>query len=112
MARSPVPPPRASTVREELRETLLDAPATAHELSARVGVRERDVAEHLAHLARSLEARGEHLSVEPATCLGCGYVFRKRERLTRPSACPRCRGTRIDPPVFRIHRPSGSGDEP
>jgi predicted Zn-ribbon and HTH transcriptional regulator len=26
--------------------------------------------------------------VEPAQCLGCGFVFRKRARLDRPSACP------------------------
>jgi transcriptional regulator len=95
-------PARAATVREALRAVLVEGPASARDLSERVGIRERDVAEHLEHLARSLAARGERLAVEPATCLACGYAFRGRARLTRPSACPRCRATRIDPPVFRV----------
>ena len=104
--RPPTPPPaRALTVREALRRALLEGFATAKELSARVGVRERDVAEHLAHLERSLQAKGERLVVDPARCLACEHVFRKRERLSRPSACPRCRSTRIDPPAFRIAAP-------
>lgn len=89
-------------MREALADALRRAPATARELSVEVGVRERDVPEHLAHLARSLEARGEALHVEPAACVACGYVFRKRDRLGRPSACPACRSTRIDPPVFSV----------
>ena len=90
------------TLREELAEALRRAPATARDLSRDVGLREKDVAEHLGHLARSLEGRGERLEVEPATCIACGYAFRDRRRLTRPGACPRCRSTRIDPPLFRI----------
>ncbi len=91
-------------MREELREALREGPATARELSSRVGVREREVAEHLEHLARSLASEGERLALDPAACLACGYVFRGRSRLSRPSACPRCRGTHIEPPAFRIER--------
>ena len=98
----PVPGARATTTREALRAALREGAATARELSARVGVREKDVAEHLAHLARSLEHEGERLEVVPASCIECGYAFRHRDRLTRPSACPRCRSTRIDPQVFRL----------
>jgi predicted Zn-ribbon and HTH transcriptional regulator len=101
-ARPAVPAPRAETVREALRRALRTGPASARDLSVEVGLREKDVAEHLAHLARSLEHRGERLVVEPASCVACGYAFRDRERLTRPGACPSCRSTRIDPPVFRI----------
>ena len=99
-----VPPARGSTLREALRAALGEGPASARDLSERVGARERDVVEHLEHLRRSLAARGEELAMDPASCLACGYVFRGRERLTRPSACPRCRGTRIEPPVFRVQR--------
>jgi predicted Zn-ribbon and HTH transcriptional regulator len=100
----PTLPERGVTVREELRAALLEGPATARELSTRAGLREKDVTEHLGHLARSLERRGEQLVVEPAACIACGFVFRSRERLTRPGACPKCRSTRIDPPAFRIER--------
>jgi predicted Zn-ribbon and HTH transcriptional regulator len=96
------PSPRGETVRESLRRSLLRGPATARDLSAERGLREKDVAEHLAHLARSLPHRGERLEVEPASCLACGHLFRDRTRLTRPGACPACRSTRIDPPVFRV----------
>ncbi len=96
------PPPRAQTLRDALRRALRAGPATAKDLSFDVGLREKDVAEHLAHLARSLEHRGERLVVEPPSCVACGYTFQDRSRLTRPGACPKCRSTRIDPPVFRI----------
>jgi hypothetical protein len=95
-------------VREALRRALREAPATARDLSVLAGIREKDVAEHLAHLSRSLPHRGERLVVEPASCMACGYAFAGRTRLARPGACPRCRSTRIDPPVFRIE-PSGEG---
>ncbi len=95
-------PARGETVRATLRDLLRKGPATARDLSTLAGIRERDVAEHLAHLARSLAPRGERLAVEPAACLACGYVFSGRTRLTRPGACPECRSTRIDPPAFRI----------
>lgn len=97
------PQERGETSREALRRALRDGgPATARELSQVAGIREKDVAQHLEHLARSLAHRGERLVVEPASCLACGYAFRDRTRLTRPGACPSCRSTRIDPPAFRI----------
>ncbi len=91
-------------MREQLRTAFLEGPATARELSTRARLREKDVTEHLSHLARSFEHRGERLVVEPSGCIACGFVFRWRERLSRPGACPSCRSTRIDPPVFRIER--------
>ena len=93
---------RTRTVRETIREELLREPATARELSERVSIREKDVAEHLEHLEKSLRARGERLVVEPASCIACGYAFARRSRLTRPGSCPECGSTRIDPPSFRI----------
>lgn len=102
----PIPAARGSTVRTALKEALRTGSAqevrTAKELSAAVGISEKDVAEHLAHLERSLKPEGLRLEVTPAECLACGYVFRERTRLTRPGACPKCRSTRIDPPAFRI----------
>jgi predicted Zn-ribbon and HTH transcriptional regulator len=96
------PGARGETVREAIRRSLLGGPATTRDLSGEVGVREKDVAEHLAHLQKSLAHRGERLVVTPAACIACGFAFRERERLSRPGACPKCRSTRIDPPTFRI----------
>jgi predicted Zn-ribbon and HTH transcriptional regulator len=96
------PSSRAETIRAAIRRALAAGPATARDLSELVGVREKDVAEHLEHLSRSAPHRGERLVVEPPTCIACGFRFRDRTRLTRPGACPSCRSTRIDPPVFRL----------
>ncbi len=99
------PQARGTTVRAALEEALAAAPEqglTARELSGAVGIPEKDVAEHLVHLEKSLKALGGKLQVLPAECLACGFVFRDRRRFTRPGACPQCRATRIDPPAFRI----------
>ncbi len=96
------PPARHETIRAALHRALQQGPATARDLSVEVGIREKDVAEHLAHLSRSLAQRGERLVVEAASCIACGYRFTGRTRLERPGSCPSCRSTRIDPPVFRI----------
>jgi predicted Zn-ribbon and HTH transcriptional regulator len=93
---------RHATVRSALREVLREGPLTARELSARVGISEKDVSGHLQHLARSLRHDGDRLRVEPAQCLVCAFVFKARTRLTKPSKCPACRSERVDPPRFVI----------
>ncbi|HEV8309651.1 MAG TPA: transcriptional regulator [Methylomirabilota bacterium] len=93
------------TVRSALRDALRTGSLTARELSARVGIPEKQVAGHLEHLDRSLRAAGERLHVEPACCLDCGFVFRKRDRLSRPSRCPVCRSEHLDGPRFAIVPP-------
>ncbi|MFP2904464.1 transcriptional regulator [Pyxidicoccus sp. 3LFB2] len=102
---APVPPARGSTVRSALEEALTAAPEgglTSKDLSGLVGISEKDVAEHLAHLEKSLKAQGLRLEVLPASCISCGFAFKDRKRFTRPGACPQCRSTRIDPPAFRV----------
>lgn len=95
-------PAATATVRQRIAEALREGPATAKDLSRRVGIPEREVAGHLAHLAKSLRARGEKLALERPECLDCGFAFPGRERTTRPSGCPRCRSRRISLPRFRV----------
>jgi hypothetical protein len=95
-------PEAAATVRQRIAEALRAGAATAKDLSKEVGVSEREVAGHLEHLARSLRARGEKLVMTRPECLDCGFPFPGRERTTRPSHCPRCRGRRITLPEFRV----------
>lgn len=90
------------TVRQRMIHLLEQEELSAREISQRLGIREKEVYDHLTHIARSMTARGKKLRVPPFACLGCGYVFRERERFTRPSRCPRCRGTRIQTPVYRL----------
>lgn len=93
--------PVSATVRQELLERLRQGPSTLRELARELGLREVEAAEHLAHAFQSL-GRGEKLGEAPAACLECGFSFRKRDRLTTPGRCPRCRSERIRPAVFRV----------
>jgi predicted Zn-ribbon and HTH transcriptional regulator len=106
MARAPTKPAeRSSTSRERLREALLatvdtGASVTLRELSSAAGISEKDIAQHLEHLARSLKNDGFRLEVEPASCIACEHVFKDRQRYTTPGACPACRSERVAPPSF------------
>jgi predicted Zn-ribbon and HTH transcriptional regulator len=88
------PKERIQTVRQELREVLRGPPATARDLSALLRISEREVLEHLPHVA--------DLSIEPAECKACGFVFDERTRAKKPSRCPECKSERITPPRFRV----------
>ena len=103
MQQAPTRPPEAvDTPRARLRELLTGAALTSRELSEQAGLAEKDVVHHLAHIEKSLAARGEKLHVEPPRCLSCNFAFTERARLTRPSRCPQCRSNRITPPRFRL----------
>lgn len=75
---------------------------TAYDLSGRLSIREREVAEHLQHLSRSFARGPERLVVLPARCVKCGFVFAERERFAKPGRCPTCKSERIEPPRFAI----------
>lgn len=102
MTKLPEPLERSETVRETIERLLREEFATAKDLSAAARISEKDVAEHLEHLAKSLKAKNAKLLIEPARCIGCEFEFKDRTRFTKPGACPECRSTRIDPPAFRV----------
>ena len=90
------------TIRQRIIMLLEESPMTARELSQAIGIREREVYEHLAHVARSVTPQRKKLTVQPFRCLECGYAFYDRKRLTRPSRCPRCRQSRIQEAVYGV----------
>jgi transcriptional regulator len=92
------PPARVETARQALQRCLDAGGAyTVRELSQEAGISERQVAEELPHLERSLKREGRALSVEPPRCRQCGFRFEERTRVSRPSRCPSCRSERLDP---------------
>jgi transcriptional regulator len=95
-------PPRESneTVRRLIMMELERGPFSSRELSGLVGIPEKEVAGHLEHIRQSLHRAGRRLIVQPAECARCGFVFDKRERLTRPSRCPVCRSESLHAPMF------------
>ena len=91
------------TIRQQIISYLEQHPDTARALAARLGMREREVVEHLPHIEKTLAAGGRRLTVEPAACAACGFTFAGRRRHSCPSRCPRCRSERIEPPVFAVN---------
>jgi predicted Zn-ribbon and HTH transcriptional regulator len=92
------------TIRQELIDALMDREMTAIDLSQEVGIGEKEVYEHLPHIARSVASQGNKLVVEQPRCLKCGFVFEGRKRFTRPGRCPKCRETHIQNPSYTIRR--------
>jgi len=90
------------TVRQKIIELLSEGQMDAGELSRALSIREKEVYEHLAHIARSLEVKGKALLIQPSRCLSCGYVFKDRKRFTRPGRCPRCRRSHLQNPFYYI----------
>jgi predicted Zn-ribbon and HTH transcriptional regulator len=94
--------PTGRTIRQEMIDLLSAGEMTDRDLSQALGIPERDVYAHLAHIARTLSAQGKKLRIAPLECLSCGFVFRERKRWSRPGRCPRCRDSHMPRPSYRI----------
>jgi predicted Zn-ribbon and HTH transcriptional regulator len=94
-----IPPERHGTIRQEIISVLEGNTLSAKEISGLVGISEKDVYAHLEHVERSLK---KDLVITPARCKKCGFVFKKRERLTKPGRCPVCKGQSIEEPLFSV----------
>jgi hypothetical protein len=90
------------TIRQQIIDLLIQETLSALDISRAVGVAEKDVYGHLAHIEKTVTAQGHKLARMPISCRACGFIFRRRRRLTRPGRCPRCHSSRIDYPLFRI----------
>jgi predicted Zn-ribbon and HTH transcriptional regulator len=100
------PPPTVameSTTRERIAAALRESPATASDLSARVGTSRSAVYDHLQHVARSLRGDDgdERVLVSPPTCRDCGFDGFD-DPINHPSTCPECRSEDVAEPAFRI----------
>jgi len=90
------------TTRQQIRELLSQSECTARDISQTLRISEKEVYQHLAHIARSVASRKKRLIVTPARCTDCGYLFADRRRFTKPSRCPRCKCEHIVEPKYRI----------
>ena len=91
-----------ATIRQQLVELLSDRMCSIRDISQYLGIPEKDVNDHLEHVAQSVVRDGRKLVTVPCECLGCGYVFETRKRFTRASRCPECRAERITGPYFEV----------
>ncbi|MEZ4599478.1 MAG: transcriptional regulator [Syntrophotaleaceae bacterium] len=99
-----VPQERKETVRQAIAALLRQGPVSAREISAAVGISEKQVGDHLEHVRRSAGHEGEVLVQEAARCLDCGFVFSKRDRLRTPGKCPVCRSEGVSEPRFALEQ--------
>ena len=91
------------TIRQEIINLLSQNEMDARELSQELGIREKEVYDHLAHVGRTVKADKKKLIIHPSRCLQCGFVFEDRKRFTRPGRCPKCRQSRLEYPRFYIN---------
>jgi hypothetical protein len=104
MEKKPTTPPEtAITSRQAIKELLLEQSCSALEVSQLLSLSEKEVLDHLDHIARA-PGPGLHFQIAPAACKNCGFAFKKRSRLTTPSRCPLCRGESIRRPRFALMR--------
>jgi len=89
------------TVRKDLIRLLTAQPRSVSAVARELGLRRADAEDDLWHAIRSAEAAGHRVSIVPAKCRVCGFMF-ETNRLTKPGKCPACRGTRIYEPQISI----------
>ena len=70
-------------------------------LRRELGLTVKVLEEDLRHIERSVRADGRRLTLKPASCEQCGFVFKSRA-FHPPGRCPTCRDRRISGPWLRI----------
>ena len=91
------------TPRQRILDLLVDRMMTSRQLAAVIKISERQVEEHVVHIAKSVERdRSRRFVIEPSECLDCEFVFKDRSRVTRPSHCPQCRSENTSMPRYGI----------
>jgi len=95
-------PLRVKTIRQDMAALLNEEECTARDLSVSVGVSEKEVYEHLSHIAKTVMIQNKTLVIRPFECRHCGYVFKDRKRLSRPGRCPKCKGSYLKSAAYKI----------
>jgi predicted Zn-ribbon and HTH transcriptional regulator len=92
------------TIRRHLIDLLSTEPRSISSLARELGAKRGDMEADLHHALRSARSAGHQIEVIPARCKSCDFVF-GADKLTKPSRCPACKGTRLFEPMIRIARP-------
>jgi len=91
------------TPRQRIIDVITGARLSSHQLAQMLGIRERQVEEHLIHVVKTIaHDKKRRFILDPARCQDCDFVFRDRRRLTSPSRCPHCRSEAIKAPRYGI----------
>ena len=87
------------TRREEIISILEKEKKSAQDLANYYKVELFEIIGDLEHIKKTVKNR---FKIFPAQCKMCGFIFKERSRLKRPSRCPRCRHERIEVALFKI----------
>ncbi|MBI2129987.1 transcriptional regulator [Candidatus Woesearchaeota archaeon] len=88
------------TRREEIEKLLSEKAHSVQDLANYFRVTAKEIQEDLSHVAFSIKPR--KLKLDPAYCKSCGFVFKERSKISRPSKCPKCRKEWIEEARFSI----------
>ncbi len=91
------------TVRQTITALLEEEALSTLDLAEILGLKEKEVAEHMEHVARSVSAPRK-LKVQPAKCRKCGFTFTKKKQFKTPSRCPQCRSELVEGARFAIRQ--------
>ena len=89
--------------RRHLIDLLSYEPRSISSLARELGTRRSDVEDDLRHAIRSARAQGHQIRVIPARCKSCDFMF-DENKLSKPSRCPACKGTRLFEPMLQIDK--------
>lgn len=96
------PADNKQTSRQRLISLLETDQLTVRDLSQAVSIPEKEVIDHLGHIARSVRRLGKKLVNTPCQCISCSFVFDKRIRFSKPGRCPHCRNSHIQAAGYQI----------
>ena len=89
--------------RKHLIDVLSHEPRSISSLAREFGANRSDLENDLRHAIRSARAQGHRVRVIPARCKNCDFVF-DDDKLSKPSRCPACKGTRLFEPLLQIDK--------
>ena len=81
------------TRREDIINILEKEEKSAQDLANHYKVELWEIIIDLKHIKKTVKSR---FKIHPAQCKLCGFIFKERSRLKRPSRCPRCKHERIE----------------
>lgn len=87
--------------RKDLIERLTGDMVPVGVLARELDVRPQELADHLAHVRRTLAHERRRLVVTPAECRKCHFRF-DEDKLRKPSRCPACKSTWIREPSVGV----------
>ena len=90
------------TRRQEIIVLLEKEEKTAQNLANLFKVDLFEILEDLKHIRYSLKPK--KLVTKPAQCKKCGFIFKERSKIKKPSRCPSCKSEWIISPLFKINQ--------